>query len=97
MKSLSPEEFRVAEKYCHGLIDKEVAEELQKPIWTIRTHKKHIYKKLGISSVQELVLWMVCLRKGKSWNAKLVRKRGLGAILSAATIFFADSLWKIYL
>ena len=44
MKQLSDMENRVAEQYCHGLTDKEIADELDKPIWTVRTHKKHIYK-----------------------------------------------------
>ena len=39
---LSPTEFHIAESYCRGLIDKEVAEVVDKPIWTVRTHKKHI-------------------------------------------------------
>lgn len=79
---LSPTEFHIAESYCCGLIDKEVAEVVDKPIWTVRTHKKHIYQKLNISSMQELVLWMVCKRIGKVWNAREVRLRGLSAILS---------------
>lgn len=79
---LSPTEFHIAESYCRGLIDKEVADVVDKPVWTVRTHKKHIYQKLQISSMQELVLWMVCKRIGKVWNAREVRLRGLSAILS---------------
>lgn len=79
---LSPTEFHIAESYCRGLIDKEVAEVVDKPVWTVRTHKKHIYQKLQILSMQELVLWMVCKRIGKVWNAREVRLRGLSAILS---------------
>lgn len=79
---LSPTEFHIAESYCRGLIDKEVAEVVDKPVWTVRTHKKHIYQKLQISSMQELVLWMVCKRIGKAWNTREVRLRGLSAILS---------------
>lgn len=79
---LSPTEFHIAESYCRGLIDKEVAEVVDKPVWTVRTHKKHIYQKLQISSMQELVLWMVCKRIGKVWNAREVRLKGLSAILS---------------
>ena len=78
---LSPTESHIAESYCRGLIDKEVAEVVDKPVWTVRTHKKHIYQKLQISSMQELVLWMVCKRIGKVWNAREVRLRGLSAIL----------------
>lgn len=74
-------ELKVAELYCHGLIDKEVANRLDKPIWTIRTHKKHIYKKLGISSQQELVLYMVARHVGSAFDITSIRKFGLKAIL----------------
>lgn len=74
-------ELKVAELYCHGLIDKEVADRLGKPIWTIRTHKKHIYKKLGISSQQELVLYMVARFVGSVFYITSIRKFGLKAIL----------------
>lgn len=92
---LSPTEFHIAESYCRGLIDKEVAEVVDKPIWTVRTHKKHIYQKLNISSMQELVLWMVCKRIGKVWNAREVRLRGLSAILSI--LLFAQTVLHIQL
>lgn len=74
-------ELKVAELYCHGLIDKEVADRLDKPIWTVRTHKKHIYKKLGISSQQELILYMVARFVGSSFNITSIRRFGLKAIL----------------
>lgn len=74
-------ELKVAELYCHGLIDKEVADRLGKPIWTIRTHKKHIYKKLGISSQQEMVLYMVARFVGSVFDITSIRKFGLKAIL----------------
>ena len=41
---LSPTEFHIAESYCRGLIDKEVAEVVDKPVWTVRTHKKLLPK-----------------------------------------------------
>lgn len=92
---LSPTEFHIAESYCRGLIDKEVAEVVDKPVWTVRTHKKHIYQKLQISSMQELVLWMVCKRIGKVWNAREVRLRGLSAILSI--LLFIQAVLRIQL
>lgn len=92
---LSPTEFHIAESYCRGLIDKEVAEVVDKPVWTVRTHKKHIYQKLQISSMQELVLWMVCKRIGKVWNAREVRLRGLSAIL--AILLFIQAVLHIQL
>ena len=80
--SLSPTELQIAELYCHGLIDKEISEQVNKPIWTVRNHKRHIYQKLGISSTHELVLYMVCKFLGKEWNLRELRLRGLSALLS---------------
>ncbi len=82
MKELSDTEVCVAEQYCHGLTDKEIADVLDKPIWTVRTHKKHIYKKLSIASTHELVLYMVSRYVGKAWDAKEVRRMGLAALLT---------------
>ena len=87
MKELSDTEVCVAEQYCHGLTDKEIADVLDKPIWTVRTHKKHIYKKLSIASTHELVLYMVSRYLGKKWDAKEVRRMGLAALLTALMLF----------
>lgn len=87
--SLSPTELRVAELYCHGLIDKEISEQVKKPIWTVRNHKRHIYQKLGISSTHELVLYMVCKALGKEWNLRELRLRGLSAFLSVLLLVMA--------
>lgn len=81
MKALSDTELAIAEWYCHGLTDKEIADVLDKPVWTIRTHKKHIYTKLGISTTHELVLYMVSRRFEKDWDLGEVRRRGLAAVL----------------
>lgn len=86
MNSLSPTELSIAECYCRGMIDKEVAEETGKPIWTVRTHKKRIYTKLGIRSTHELVLWMVCRYVRTRWDLRQVRERGLSAILTLALL-----------
>ena len=85
--SLSPTESRIAELYCHGLIDKEISEQVRKPVWTVRNHKRHIYQKLGISTTHELVLYMVCKALGKEWNLRELRLRGLGAFLCLLILF----------
>lgn len=87
--SLSPTELRISELYCHGLIDKEISEEVKKPIWTVRNHKRHIYQKLGISTTHELVLYMVARALGKEWNLRELRLRGLSAILSVLMFVLA--------
>lgn len=86
-KPLSNTEKCVAEKYCHGFTDKEIADALHKPIWTIRTHKKHIYKKLNIATTHELVLYMVSVFVGKEWNAPEVKRIGLAALLTVLMLF----------
>ena len=45
---MSESERRVAEEFCKGLSDKEVADNLCKSYWTVKTQKKTIYRKLGI-------------------------------------------------
>lgn len=87
MKALSDTENQVAEQYCHGLTDKEIASVLDKPIWTVRTHKKHIYKKLSIATTHELVLFMVSRFVGKEWNADEVKRKGLAALLLVVFMF----------
>ena len=62
MITLSEREHLVAEQYCKGLADKEVADSLQRSEWTIKAQKRDIYKKLGISKDTELVLYMFCER-----------------------------------
>ena len=79
MVPLSETEKIVAEQYCHGLMDGEIAEALKKPVWTIRTHKKRIYKKLGIATTHELVLYMVG-RKGSPAHGSCCYPHGHHAI-----------------
>lgn len=43
MITLSEREHLVAEQYCKGLADKEVADRLQRSEWTIKAQKRDIY------------------------------------------------------
>lgn len=63
-------------------MDKEIADRLGKPVWTVRTHKKHIYNKLGIASTQELVLYMVAEYIGSEFRREQVNMFGLKAIFN---------------
>lgn len=74
--------MQIAELYCHGFMDKEVAVKINKPVWTVRTHKKHIYSKLGISTLQELILYMVSRFVGSDFVVSDIRENGLNAILN---------------
>ena len=46
MITLSEREHLVAEQYCKGLADKEVADSLQRSEWTIKAQKRDIYLSL---------------------------------------------------
>ena len=63
--------------YCRGLTDKEVAALLFKSYWTIKTQKKAIYQKLGITKDTELMAYMICERKGVKFSTKRLRELGI--------------------
>lgn len=66
--------------FCRGLSDKEVASHLFKSYWTIKTQKKAIYQKLGISKDTELLWYMICERLGIDFNLQEIREKGIGII-----------------
>lgn len=80
MKNLSETESRVADAYCHGMSDKEISSYLHMAVWTVRTHKKHIYSKIGAHNEQMLVLFCVSCKMEKGWDPKEVEARGLDAL-----------------
>ena len=63
--------------YCRGLTDKEVAALLFKSYWTIKTQKKLIYQKLGVSKDTELMAYMICERNGVRFSIKKLREQGI--------------------
>lgn len=77
MNPLSHAELIVAKEYCKGLEDKEVADNLNKSLWTVKTQKRTIYRKLGISKETELMLYMLCDRLKKDFDLKEIRKHGI--------------------
>lgn len=83
---LSPNEKLVAQEFCKGLADKEVAGNLGKSVWTIRTQKRTIYKKLGISKDTELLWYMICDRLKRNFDLKELRKHGLELLFSVLFI-----------
>lgn len=74
---LSQEEMRVAREFCKGYSDKEVADHLCKSYWTVKTQKKTIYQKLGISKDTELLWWMICDRLRINFDLREIRKHGI--------------------
>lgn len=82
MSTLSDREQLVAEQYCKGLTDKEVADVLGRSEWTIRAQKRDIYRKLGISKDTELVLYLFCEKLKINFDLKEIRKHGLELFFS---------------
>ncbi len=63
IKTLSPSERSVFNLYAQQYNAKEIAESLCLSINTIKTHTKHIYSKLNITSKEELTLYVEILKE----------------------------------
>ena len=74
---LSPAEREVALAICRGLTDKEVAEILYRSYHTVRTQKKAIYRKVGVTKDTELMGAMICERKRITFSLKRLREQGI--------------------
>ena len=74
---MSRAEREVALALCRGLTDKEVADMLCRSYHTVRTQKKAVYRKLGVSKDTELVAAMVCEHKGMTFTLKALREKGV--------------------
>lgn len=74
---LSRAEREVALALCRGLTDKEVADMLCRSYHTVRTQKKAVYRKLGVSKDTELVAAMVCEHKGIAFTIGELRQKGV--------------------
>lgn len=75
--TLSRAEREVALALCRGLTDKEIAEMLCRSYHTVRTQKKAIYRKLGVSKDTELMAAMVCEHKGIPFTLPALREKGV--------------------
>lgn len=56
MGSLTPQQFRVASLISQGLLNKQIAAEMQVTEATVKAHATEIYRKLGVSSRTQAVL-----------------------------------------
>ena len=74
---MSRAEREVALMFCKGLTDKEIADRLFRSYHTVRTQKRTIYQKLGVSKDTELLWWMIFERLGKDFSLKLIRDKGI--------------------
>ena len=75
--NLSPAEREVALALCRGLTDKEVADMLCRSYHTVRTQRKAVYRKLGVSKDTELMAAMICEHKGMPFTLHLLREKGV--------------------
>lgn len=87
MAELSIMESRVAEQYCRGLNDTEVADSLGIMPWTCKTHKKHIFRKWGINNTHEMVLLYLAKMKDKDAEIADIRNKGVSIFLLLLVIF----------
>lgn len=74
---MSPAEREVALALCKGLTDKEVADMLCRSYHTVRTQRKAVYRKLGVSKDTELMAAMICEHKGIPFTLPLLREKGV--------------------
>jgi DNA-binding NarL/FixJ family response regulator len=77
---LTRAEREIALAFCKGLSDKEVADRLFRSYHTVRTEKRAIYRKLGISKDTELLWYMILEKLGREFNINEIRKKGLELI-----------------
>ena len=57
--SLTAQETKVTELTSWGLTAKEIADKLNISIHTVNTHRKNIFKKIGVKNASELVMYAV--------------------------------------
>ena len=74
---LTPSEREVALALCRGLTDKEVADRLFRSYHTVRTQKKSIYRKVGVTKDTELMAAMICERKQIEFSIQGLREKGI--------------------
>jgi FixJ family two-component response regulator len=55
LERLTPREYQVMELVATGLLNKQVGGELRMAEKTVKTHRAHVMRKLGITSVAELM------------------------------------------
>jgi DNA-binding NarL/FixJ family response regulator len=74
---LTRAEREVALAFCKGLSEKEVANVLHRSYHTVRTEKKAIYRKLGVSKDTELMAAMICEHLGIEFKISQLRTKGV--------------------
>lgn len=84
---LSPTEQKVANEYCRGFNDTEVADSLGMMVWTTRTHKKRIFQKWSINTTHEMVLLCIAKIKDPSTDIREIRNKGISVFFLLLVLF----------
>ncbi|MBT9283393.1 MAG: helix-turn-helix transcriptional regulator [Hydrogenibacillus schlegelii] len=64
-KTLTVREREVLDLVLEGLSDEAIAQKLHISVWTVRTHRKNMYRKLGVSTLRDLMVKMKGWRSGE--------------------------------
>ena len=62
---------------CRGLTDKEVADRLYRSYHTVRTQKKAVYRKVGVTKDTELMAAMICEYRKIEFSIDKLREKGI--------------------
>ena len=89
MEPLTQCEYQVAHEVAKGHTPAEIAELLQKSIWTIKAQIRDIHKKLGINNNVELTLFLLCDRTKRNFDLKEIRKHGIELFFSVWFVVIA--------
>ena len=82
METLTQCEYEVANEVAKGHTPAEIADLLQKSIWTIKAQIRDIHKKLKINNNVELTLYLLCARAKRNFDLKEIRKHGIELFFS---------------
>ena len=89
MEPLTQCEYQVAHEVAKVHTPSEIAELLQKSIWTIKAQIRDIHKKLGINNNVELTLFLLCDRTKRNFDLKEIRKHGIELFFSVWFVVIA--------
>lgn len=89
METLTQCEYQVAHEVAKGHTPSEIADLLQKSIWTIKAQIRDIHKKLGINNNVELTLFLLCDRAKRNFDLKEIRKHGIELFFSVWFLILA--------
>lgn len=93
---LSKRENQVARLLAWGFIQKEIADKLHRSEFTIATHLKNIYRKLGIHKETDLCRWWIFYEYGIADNPFKKFITGLFLVLSISTVVSESNMLRVF-